>query len=246
MNKNTKRALALVACIVLFAAGVFVGTRFASPAETPASDADVAEAESPYVGSRTDADVLITIPDLRQYSGYTCGATCVQMVMNWLFPYAGDINLSTLTEELGTTDEAGTSLNSIVAFFEKNDVDAQAREGMGTSDLVAALDDGSPVIIALQAWSTADDGGYNTDDPSDEETYLIEGHYVVCVGYQKTDDGYVFYFNDPACVGNCILSETELDERWIDMGGDGKIYDHCGIVVSGRTNYDPDGVYHLD
>ena len=35
----------------------------------------------PYSGQTQDADVFIDIPNLRQYGGYTCGTTCVQMVM---------------------------------------------------------------------------------------------------------------------------------------------------------------------
>ena len=39
---------------------------------------------SPYAAFLSDADVLIDVPALRQYGDYTCGATCVQMLMNWL------------------------------------------------------------------------------------------------------------------------------------------------------------------
>lgn len=40
-----------------------------------------------YAGEIQEADVFIDIPNLRQYGGYTCGTTCVQMLMNWMFPY---------------------------------------------------------------------------------------------------------------------------------------------------------------
>ena len=61
-------------------------------------------AENVYDGSVRDADVLIEIPALRQYGGYTCGTTCVQMLMNWLFPYEADLNLATYEELLGTDE----------------------------------------------------------------------------------------------------------------------------------------------
>ena len=48
-----------------------------------------------YAGEIQEADVFIDIPNLRQYGGYTCGTTCVQMLMNWMFPYQGDLNLAT-------------------------------------------------------------------------------------------------------------------------------------------------------
>ena len=38
-------------------------------------------AQSPLFWANQDADVFIDIPNLRQYGGYTCGTTCVQMVM---------------------------------------------------------------------------------------------------------------------------------------------------------------------
>ena len=53
-----------------------------------------------YAGRTQDADVLIDIPNLRQYGGYTCGTTCVQMLMNWLEPYQADLNLTAYEEAL--------------------------------------------------------------------------------------------------------------------------------------------------
>ena len=41
------------------------------------------QAQSLYAGKTQEADVFIEIPDLRQYGSYTCGTTCVQMLMNW-------------------------------------------------------------------------------------------------------------------------------------------------------------------
>ena len=81
-----------------------------------------ASPQSLYAGRTQDADVLIDIPNLRQYGGYTCGTTCVQMLMNWLEPYQADLNLTAYEEALGTTEEAGTSPGAILAFFEENGV----------------------------------------------------------------------------------------------------------------------------
>ena len=149
-----------------------------------------ASPQSLYAGRTQDADVLIDIPNLRQYGGYTCGTTCVQMLMNWLEPYQADLNLTAYEEALGTTEEAGTSPDAILAFFEENDVRVIAREKRTTDDLIAALDRGHPVLVCIQAWGV---DGYNTQDPSDADTYLAEGHWVICVGYQKKIDGNVFY-----------------------------------------------------
>ena len=44
--------------------------------------AEQSSVQPPYDGQTQDADVFIDMPNLRQYGGYTCGTTCVQMVMN--------------------------------------------------------------------------------------------------------------------------------------------------------------------
>ena len=56
--------------------------------------AEQSSVQPPYDGQTQDADVFIDMPNLRQYGGYTCGTTCVQMVMNWLDPYQADWNLA--------------------------------------------------------------------------------------------------------------------------------------------------------
>ena len=204
------------------------------------------EVESPYDDSVANADVFIEIPALRQYGGYTCGTTCVQMLMNWLFPYDGDLNLVTYEEELGTTEEDGTSPENIIDYFNENGVTIEANEHMTVLDLVDSLDLHHPIMICIQAWSSQDDGSYNASDSSNTETYLVEGHWVICVGYKKLKDGYRFFFNDPACVGHCFMDDDELDDRWIDMDSSSNIYDHYGIKIVGMTNYDSKGAFHLE
>lgn len=199
-----------------------------------------------YAGDVQEADVFIDIPNLRQYGTYTCGATCVQMLMNWINPYDSDLNLTAYEESLGTGEETGTPPENIIGYFEENEISITAKEKRTINNLTAALDKGHPVLMCIQAWAASDDG-YNTENPDDEDTYLTEGHWVICVGYKKLDSGYTFYFNDPACVGYCLMSEEELDDRWIDMDTGGNIYNHYGIEINetGR-DYNSKGVYHLD
>lgn len=197
-----------------------------------------------YADDLARADVWIEIPALRQYGGYTCGTTCVQMLMNWLDPYAADVNLTAYEEMLGTTEAAGTSPEQILEYLQEENVNAEAREGRSIDDLCAALDRGNPVLMCIQAWSA--DGEYNTDDPSNAETYLAEGHWVICVGYRKDGDERFLYFNDPACVGHCVMRADTLNARWIDMDAAGRIYDHYGIEISGETEYKSTGAFWLE
>lgn len=202
--------------------------------------------KSLYAGETQEADVFIDIPNLRQYGSYTCGTTCVQMLMNWIAPYNGDLNLTAYEEKLGTSEEDGTPPKNIIGYFEENEVKIAAEEKMSVNDLISALDRGHPVMMCIQAWSSSEDG-YNTKDPDNTDTYLTEGHWVICVGYQNQKDGYIFYFNDPACVGYCIMSEDDLNDRWIDMDAKGNIYDHYGIeICEDVKGYDPDGVFYLE
>ena len=200
--------------------------------------------KSIYEGSIQDADVFIDIPNLRQYGGYTCGTTCVQMLMNWINPYQGDLNLKGYEEELGTTEDAGTSPEQLMKYFEKNDVKAVAKEERIIKDLVSVLDKKHPMLMCIQAWGAEE---YNTQDKTKTDTYLAEGHWVICVGYQKVKNDYVFYFNDPACVGYCMMNEKDLKQRWIDMDADGRIYDQYGIEIAENENiYDPQGAFYLE
>lgn len=160
-------ALLLLSCILLLPIG---------------SNAN-ADDTSFYVASLTDAEVFIDLPALRQYGDYTCGATCVQMLMNWLDPYTADLNLTQYENLLGTTPENGTPPSAIMAYLEKNGVAFTASQQLSLDDLLQKLAAGHPVLMPLQAWSSAEDGSYNLDAPSDSESYLVEGHWVICVGY---------------------------------------------------------------
>lgn len=207
---------------------------------------DAASSSDLYAGFLTEADRWIDIPALRQYGDYTCGATCVQMLMNWLSPYDADLNLTQYEELLGTTPETGTSPSAVLSFLEESDVEFAASQALTLSGLQEMLAAGHPVMMPLQAWSSAEDGSYNLDDPSQSETYLAEGHWVLCVGYGENADGLYFLFNDPACVGHTMVYADELDSRWIDMDGEGTVYDHFGIEILQNTEYDGSGLFYMD
>lgn len=210
------------------------------------AESDAASSSDLYAGFLTEADRWIDIPALRQYGDYTCGATCVQMLMNWLSPYDADLNLTQYEELLGTTPETGTSPSAVLSFLEENDVEFAASQALTLSGLQEMLAAGHPVMMPLQAWSSAEDGSYNLDDPSQSETYLAEGHWVVCVGYGENAGRLCFLFNDPACVGHTMVYADELDSRWIDMDGEGTVYDHFGIEILQKTEYDGSGLFYMD
>lgn len=233
-----KKKLTLLMLVLLIVCTVL--TLVAGCTKTPEKQA--ATGSKLYVGYTTDADKFIAVPNLRQYGDYTCGTTCVQMLMNYLYPQAGDKNLSAYEKELGTTPENGTTPQQIYDYFIAQGVDVEKKDNLSIEKLVAAIDGGHPVMMCIQAWSDQ----YNTTDPdSANYPYLQDGHWVIAVGYQKTDQGYQFYFNDPACVGHCLMSQSDLETRWIDMDGAGTIYNHFGFIIKGTTEYQDTGVFYL-
>lgn len=237
---------------MLLALGIIFGFAACSPPEEKAAIAN----SDIYIAYTTDADKFIDIPNLRQYGNYSCGTTCVQMVMNYLYPGAYDINLLTYEADLGTTHEAGTSPRQIYDYFNLKGLAFEQKENISIDQLVSYLNSDYPVMMCIQAWSET----YNTTDPNatntyyddvlkkdvTENTYLAEGHWVICVGYKKTNQGYQFYFNDPACVGYCLMSQQDLDARWIDIDGEGRIFNHFGFIIKEPSVFNNDGVFHLN
>ncbi|MEL7660704.1 C39 family peptidase [Acetobacterium wieringae] len=228
-----KLAVLLVLCMVVTLAACSTQTKEKSANEK----SDI------YVGYTTDADQFIDVPNLRQYGDYTCGTTCVQMLMNYLYPQIGDKNLSTYEHDLGTTPENGTTPQQIYNYFKSQGVNVEKKENISIEELVSLIDAGDPVMMCIQAWSDK----YNTTDPNaSDHAYLADGHWVICVGYQKTNDGYQFYFNDPACVGYCLMSQSDLENRWIDMDESGTIYTRFGLVIKGASEFNNNGVFYLN
>ena len=175
--------------------------------------------------------VLLELPLYRQGHNFTCGVSCVASVLRYA-GYDFDAREDRLFWGLGATPEDGTNYLKIAAYLE-----AVRREGfpnapvfateivctdyaLDESDLArtdrllaqfrAGLEDGTPVICAIQAWR--DDGDYTAGTEDD-------GHYVVLIGYKKDAecDSYTYYFMDPSTSGSyTYLTEEEFILRWHD------------------------------
>ena len=92
--------------------------------------------------------------------------------------------------------------------------------------------------MCIQVWSAS--GDYNTTDPSKTETHR-GGALGDLRGLSENGGRIAFYFNDPACVGHCVMREEDLNARCIDMDANGAVYDHYGIQIAGKTEYKSDG-----
>ena len=175
----------------------------------------------------TDEDCrLLELPLYRQSHNFTCGVACVASVLRYA-GYDFDAREDRLLLELGATPENGTNYQRIAGYLESVRLegfpdtpvleteilcaDYAPDEQDGTlPQFRAALDDGRPVICAIQAWR--DDGDYSAGTEDD-------GHYVVLIGYEKDAqrDAYIYFFMDPSTAGSyTYLTEEEFILRWHD------------------------------
>jgi ABC-type bacteriocin/lantibiotic exporter with double-glycine peptidase domain len=161
--------------------------------------------------------MIKNFPELRQVYSYDCGATALQAVLIY---YGFDVREDKLME-LAKTNKDGSSPENILKVFKHFKLKAKLIRRMSLAELKRYLDQGRPVIIALQAWS---------GQKKDYAQSWIDGHYVVAIGY----DHQKIYFEDPSSVNRTYLSHQELLTRWHDCDANGKKYYNLGIVALGN------------
>ncbi len=179
---------------------------------------------------KPEPPLLLTVPDLRQDTDYSCGASALQAV----FAYWGiDMTESTLRKELRSNPEDGTKPEDIIRVARKHGLRAEMREGIGISDLRKAWEARIPVIVDIQAWQD----NPQTSPPWDSD--WEDGHYVVLLG---VDDRNI-YVEDPSLLGSRgVIPQQEFLSRWHDYEGkppyDSKdrAYIHMGLFIEGNNN----------
>jgi ABC-type bacteriocin/lantibiotic exporter with double-glycine peptidase domain len=166
----------------------------------------------------------------RQGTAFTCGADCVQKVMEY---YGEDYREMDLAHDLKSDPEEGTYVRNIVAFFHKHGLKAIVRQKMTIGNLIAQVNRNIPVIIMLQAWGSKEDFDKNYKNEWDY------GHFVVVIGYNSDS----ILIADPALFNVGYIPKKELKSRWHDTDeGDVKTY-QLGISVYGKKpEFDKDKV----
>ena len=175
---------------------------------------------------------LLAVPDTRQSTTYSCGASALQAVLM----YWGREYLETeLMERLHTDPDNGTNPRDIVRVASEEGLRAELADHQTLDDLKAAVDAGHPVIIACQAWREGDD----LQKPWSE--VWDSGHYMVVIGM---DDRNVF-FEDPSMLGSRgIIPRAEFEERWHDV--DDRPYVQSAIYIQGDRPSPPPQLMHVD
>ncbi len=211
--------------LVAFAAGIVLGRVTASRPPSVAGAAPARDAAVTETPPLPNPALLSGVPDVRQSTGYSCGAAALQAVLaHWGTSERED----RLITRLRSTPQNGTHPSDIVRVAREFGLRADLREGLGLEDLESALAQGTTVIVDLQAWREKEDRPWSgTWD---------DGHYMVLLG---TDDQNL-YFEDPSLLGSrgCIPREEFL-ERWHDYEGDppldakDRTYVHMAIFIRG-------------
>jgi uncharacterized protein len=173
----------------------------------------------------------LAVPDVRQATDYTCSASALQGVLAY---YGIELREDVLAKELGATPEDGAPPEAIVRVAIAHGLQAVKRENMTVEDLAAAIAQGHPVIVEMQAWSDAPRTSW-ADDWDD-------GHYAIVVAV----DGDRLVFEDPSVLGSrAVLSRREFEERWHDIDA-GYRNVRTGIVFGGKPPAPAPAHIHMD
>jgi predicted double-glycine peptidase len=187
--KHARTLKMIAASVVIFAAGFMIGRGVFSTADRPPT-----------------GFLPGLVPDVRQSTGYTCGASALQAVLAYWGTSEREDRLAT---RLHSTPEAGTHPLDILRVAREFGLTAELREGLDLSDLETALASGTSVIVDLQAWRE------RTDSPWTET--WDDGHYMVLLGMDAAN----LYFEDPSLLGRRgFIPRSEFMDRWHDYEGD--------------------------
>jgi predicted double-glycine peptidase len=225
-----KTALIVLAVAAGWIAGTFLplpGLNEPGPGPRPSAQAAAsAPAPRPTPAAAPPPALLAGIPDVRQSTGYTCGAAALQAVLAY---WGTSEREDRLAARLRCTPEAGTHPLEIIRVAREFGLEAEIREGLELADLERALADGTTAIVDLQAWRERGDVPWT-------ETW-DDGHYMVLLGMDAAN----LYFEDPSLLGTRgVIPRAEFVDRWHDYEGappldaSDRRYVHAAVFIRGR------------
>lgn len=175
---------------------------------------------------------LLPVPDVRQSTIYSCGASALQAVLMY---YGEEFREDELMRRLGTDCDDGTTPAAMIALAREMGYQAELKEELALSDLEASLARGVPVIVAAQAWR-------ETELPDWSERW-DDGHYLVVIGMDRTN----VYFEDPSLLGSRgLIPKGEFESRWHDVEADGRRYRGLGLFIWGKAPQPPPAFLHVE
>jgi uncharacterized protein len=177
--------------------------------------------------------LLAGVPDVRQSTVYSCGASVLQAVFQY---YGIESREDALMKECRTTAALGTQPEPMMKAARARGLQATLKEGLTLNSLESAVWRKIPVICAIQAWADASKPGFSWAKTWED------GHYVIIIGI---DDKYV-YIEDPSLLGSRgTIPRAEFLERWHDYQGKppfdktDRAYRAMGIFIEGPVPASP-------
>ena len=178
------------------------------------------------VRNRRVHKVKAAVSQLQQELPYTCGATCLAMVLAAHKKIFG--NEAALAKKLGTDSEWGPDRAEIERVAGSYGLTVTGREWMTIADLQRCVAKGSLVIILYQAWRAE-------PNPPAWERDWTDGHYSVVVGIDREK----VQLADPWIGEVGWVSHKELRRRWHDRDRTGKRVIHYGLAFESVTGGAP-------
>jgi len=211
-----KRATFALLLIAVFLTGIVVG-------KVVIPNGTAARVETPL----HQMHLLDGIPDVRQSTDYSCGASVLQAVLAY---WGTSEREDRLMARLGTKPLLGAGPEAIVRVARDYGLEAELREGLDLEDLEAALKTGTTVIVNIQAWREGQSRPW-------AETWE-DGHYVILLGADAAN----LYFEDPSLLGSRgFIPRPEFLDRWHDYEGEppfdaaDRKFVHAAIFVRGES-----------
>ena len=162
-----------------------------------------------------DGTIKVWLPEVQQKTHFSCGAAVVHSICSYwglgleshydYFPY------------LETDESYGTLPEKIANYLKDVGLKCKILHNMSVTDLCHFIDEGKPVILAIQAYGNHKKYHKN-----------MNGHYVVAIGYDISN----IYLEDPML--NCsrgYIPKSELLKRWHDVDYRSVLHNQMGIVV---------------
>lgn len=177
-----------------------------STSEGPSLPGSPANQTLPPAGM-TAPHILTAVPDVRQSTPYSCGASSLQAVLGY---WGSDIGEDELLALLNSTEEQGTPPGNIVNASLALGFPAEIRTDVTLPGLESVINAGIPVIVGIGTWRNTSPSPFWADDRN-------YGHYMVVIGM---DDRNV-YLEDPAVLGTReVMSRDQFLERWQDISAE--------------------------
>jgi len=171
---------------------------------------------------------ILEYPETRQTFNFDCGANALVSML----VFCGIEEREDRIAVLAGTTKAGTGTHGVLRVLDYYGLPYLAHERMQPADLRAAIVQGYPTLVTLQAYR-------ESNQPY--RKLWADGHWVVAIGF---DDRRI-YFEDPSSFHRTWLADEELRQRWHDVDKGTRIKGWgCTVQVAGQ--YQPDFHLHME